>query len=96
MSPFPPAKNFITERGYKTAMFGKLHFVQQSKGFDEFKILTWSGDYYNPRFNYCQLATRLLPVMFTDITTTSTMDFGYKNRRMPKTLYVDVCCTHAQ
>ncbi len=31
-------------------MFGKLHFGNNPKGFDEFKILPAQGDYYNPDF----------------------------------------------
>ena len=34
--------------GYQTAMFGKLHFGNSPKGFDEFKILPGQGTYYNP------------------------------------------------
>jgi arylsulfatase A-like enzyme len=36
--------------GYQTAMFGKLHFGNSPKGFDEFKILPGQGTYYNPDF----------------------------------------------
>jgi len=36
--------------GYQTAMFGKLHFGNNPKGFDEFKILPGQGTYYNPDF----------------------------------------------
>lgn len=38
------------DAGYQTAMFGKLHFGNNPKGFDEFKILPGQGDYYNPDF----------------------------------------------
>lgn len=38
------------EAGYQTAMFGKLHFGNNPKGFDQFKILPGQGDYYNPEF----------------------------------------------
>ena len=38
------------DAGYQTAMFGKLHFGNNPKGFDEFKILPGQGTYYNPDF----------------------------------------------
>jgi len=38
------------ENGYKTAMFGKLHFGNNPKGVDEFMILPGQGSYINPRF----------------------------------------------
>jgi arylsulfatase A-like enzyme len=36
--------------GYQTAMFGKLHFGNNPKGIDEFKILPDQGFYINPDF----------------------------------------------
>jgi len=38
------------EAGYQTAMFGKLHFGNNPKGIDEFKILPDQGFYLNPDF----------------------------------------------
>ncbi|WP_430813525.1 sulfatase family protein [Carboxylicivirga sp. RSCT41] len=40
----------LHQSGYQTAMFGKLHFGNNPKGFDEFKILPGQGVYYNPEF----------------------------------------------
>jgi len=40
----------LHQAGYQTAMFGKLHFGNSPKGFDEFKILPGQGAYYNPEF----------------------------------------------
>ncbi|WP_430815108.1 sulfatase family protein [Carboxylicivirga sp. RSCT41] len=40
----------LQKAGYQTAMFGKLHFGNNPKGFDEFKILPGQGTYYNPDF----------------------------------------------
>ena len=37
-------------QGYETAMFGKLHFGNNPKGVDEFKILPGQGNYINPTF----------------------------------------------
>ena len=39
------------QAGYQTAMFGKLHFGNNPKGIDEFKILPGQGQYYNPDFH---------------------------------------------
>ena len=36
--------------GYQTAMFGKLHFGNNPKGFDDFLILPGQGSYINPLF----------------------------------------------
>ncbi|WP_434035580.1 sulfatase family protein [Formosa sp. 4Alg 33] len=41
----------LQKAGYQTAMFGKLHFGNNPKGIDEFKILPGQGQYYNPDFN---------------------------------------------
>jgi arylsulfatase A-like enzyme len=38
------------QEGYNTAMFGKLHFGNNPKGVDEFKILPGQGNYINPTF----------------------------------------------
>lgn len=40
----------LHDSGYQTAMFGKLHFGNNPKGFDQFKILPGQGVYYNPDF----------------------------------------------
>ena len=40
----------LQDNGYQTAMFGKLHFGNNPKGFDQFKILPGQGTYYNPDF----------------------------------------------
>lgn len=36
--------------GYQTGLFGKLHFGNEPKGFDQYKILPGQGVYYNPDF----------------------------------------------
>ncbi|MBK3516858.1 sulfatase family protein [Carboxylicivirga marina] len=36
--------------GYKTSIFGKLHFGNNPKGVDEFSILPGQGNYFNPDF----------------------------------------------
>ena len=40
----------LQDAGYQTAMFGKLHFGNNPKGIDQFKILPGQGSYYDPDF----------------------------------------------
>ncbi|TVZ60403.1 arylsulfatase A-like enzyme [Flavobacteriaceae bacterium MAR_2010_105] len=72
----------LQKAGYQTAMFGKLHFGNNPKGFDEFKILPGQGEYYNPRF-ITQKGDTIIEGYVTDITTDLTLDW-MKNRRNPK------------
>ncbi|MCW0483741.1 sulfatase [Prolixibacteraceae bacterium A06] len=65
--------------GYQTAMFGKLHFGNNPKGFDEFMILPDQGDYYNPDFITNRGDTAITGYV-TDIITDLTLDW-MKNRR---------------
>lgn len=65
--------------GYQTAMFGKLHFGNNPKGFDEFKILPDQGDYYNPEF-ITQKGDTTITGYVTDITTDLTLDWLKKRR----------------
>lgn len=60
--------------GYQTAMFGKLHFGNNPKGFDEFKILPDQGDYYNPEFITNKGDTTIKGYV-TDIITDLTIDW---------------------
>lgn len=71
----------LQKAGYQTAMFGKLHFGNNPKGFDEFKILPGQGDYYNPKF-ITQKGDTIIDGYVTDITTDLTLDW-MKNRRDP-------------
>lgn len=68
--------------GYQTAMFGKLHFGNNPKGIDEFKILPGQGQYYNPDFNTNEGQIHLEGYT-TDVITHETMDW-MKNRRDPE------------
>ncbi len=65
--------------GYQTAMFGKLHFGNNPKGIDEFKILPGQGHYYNPDFNTND-GRITMEGYTTDIIADLTMDW-LKNRR---------------
>ncbi len=73
----------LKKAGYQTAMFGKLHFGNNPKGFDEFKILPGQGDYYNPVFN-TQKGDTTITGYVTDIITDLTIDWLEKRRDTAK------------
>jgi len=73
----------LQKAGYETAMFGKLHFGNNPKGFDEFKILPGQGDYYNPVFN-TQTGDTTITGYVTDIITDLTLDWFEKRRDTTK------------
>ncbi len=73
----------LQKAGYQTAMFGKLHFGNNPKGFDEFKILPGQGDYYNPRFVTRESDTTITGYV-TDIITDLTLDWMEKRRDTAK------------
>ena len=83
LSPFDTTNTtfpqLLQQSGYQTAMFGKLHFGNNPKGFDEFKILPGQGDYYNPKFIGQQGDTTITGYV-TDIITDLTLDW-LENRR---------------
>ncbi|SNY99391.1 sulfatase [Flagellimonas pacifica] len=61
--------------GYQTAMFGKLHFGNSPKGFDEFKIVPGQGSYINPDFITTKGDTIQKTGYATDIITDFTLDW---------------------
>ncbi|MBC2839523.1 sulfatase [Robiginitalea sp. SC105] len=65
----------LQEAGYQTAMFGKLHFGNSPKGFDQFKILPGQGAYYNPEFITKDEGTIQVRGYVTDIVTDMTLDW---------------------
>ncbi|TBW28284.1 sulfatase [Gramella sp. KN1008] len=69
----------LQKAGYQTAMFGKLHFGNNPKGFDEFKILPGQGSYYNPKF-LTNNGDTIVTGYVTDIITDLTIDW-LENRR---------------
>jgi arylsulfatase A-like enzyme len=83
ISPFDTTNvtfpQLFQEAGYQTAMFGKLHFGNSPKGFDEFKILPGQGSYYNPDFITNQGDTTVTGYV-TDIITDLAIDW-LDNRR---------------
>jgi len=72
----------LQKAGYQTAMFGKLHFGNNPKGFDEFKILPGQGSYYNPKF-ITQKGDTIINGYVTDITTDLALDW-LEHRRVPE------------
>jgi len=63
------------ENGYKTAMFGKLHFGNNPKGVDEFMILPGQGHYINPDFIVTNGDTITKQGYVTDIITDVSLDW---------------------
>ncbi|WP_276390418.1 sulfatase family protein [Eudoraea chungangensis] len=78
LSPFDTTNitfpQLLQKDGYQTAMFGKLHFGNAPKGFDEYKILPGQGDYYNPKF-LTQKGDTTITGYVTDIITDLTLDW---------------------
>ncbi|WP_281614960.1 sulfatase [Flammeovirga sp. SubArs3] len=87
---FPFNKDNVTfpqifqEAGYQTAMFGKLHFGNNPKGFDQFKILIGQGHYYNPTFITKEEGKKDYKGYVTDIVTDMTLDWLDKERDKEK------------
>lgn len=67
--------------GYQTAMFGKLHFGNSPKGFDQFKILPDQGSYYNPDFITKNEGNIKVEGYVTDIVTDMTLDWLQNERK---------------
>jgi arylsulfatase A-like enzyme len=74
----------LQEAGYQTAMFGKLHFGNSPKGFDQFKILPGQGSYYNPEFITKNEGEIKINGYVTDIVTDMTLDWLSKERESEK------------
>ena len=73
----------LQKAGYQTAMFGKLHFGNNPKGFDQFKILPGQGAYYNPDFITKNEGEINVKGYVTDIITDMTLDW-LKTERKPE------------
>ncbi len=71
----------MQDAGYQTAMFGKLHFGNNPKGFDQFKILPGQGHYYNPDFITKYQGRIRVEGYTTDIITEMTLDWLEKERK---------------
>jgi arylsulfatase A-like enzyme len=70
----------LQDNGYQTAMFGKLHFGNNPKGFDQFKILPGQGHYYNPDFITKDSGRVNVQGYVTDIITDMTLDWLKEER----------------
>ncbi|PSL03794.1 sulfatase family protein [Cecembia rubra] len=71
----------LQQAGYQTAMFGKLHFGNNPKGFDQFKILPGQGAYYNPEFITKYEGNITVDGYVTDIITDMTLDWLENERK---------------
>jgi arylsulfatase A-like enzyme len=71
----------LQQAGYQTAMFGKLHFGNNPKGFDEFKILPGQGAYYNPDFITKHEGNIKVDGYVTDIITDMTLSWLEEDRK---------------
>ncbi len=71
----------LQSSGYQTAMFGKLHFGNNPKGFDQFKILPGQGWYYNPDFNTKYDGRINVEGYTSDIITDMTIDWLREERK---------------
>jgi arylsulfatase A-like enzyme len=71
----------LQKAGYQTAMFGKLHFGNSPKGFDQFKILPGQGAYYNPDFITKNDGNIKVDGYVTDIITDMTLEWLEKERK---------------
>lgn len=74
----------LKANGYQTAMFGKLHFGNNPKGFDQFKILPDQGSYWNPDFITKNEGKIQVEGYATDIITDFTLDWLDKERDINK------------
>ena len=71
----------LHDNGYQTAMFGKLHFGNSPKGFDQFKILPGQGTYYNPDFITKEEGRISMTGYTSDIITDMTLDWLNSERK---------------
>jgi arylsulfatase A-like enzyme len=76
------------EEGYQTALFGKLHFGNSPKGFDQFRILPGQGYYYNPDFITKYEGNITVEGYVTDIITDMTIDWLDKERDPNKPFFL--------
>lgn len=74
----------LQNAGYQTAMFGKLHFGNSPKGFDQFKILPGQGVYYNPEFITKNEGQIKVKGYVTDIVTDMALDWLRNEREKEK------------
>lgn len=73
-------------------MFGKLHFGNNPKGFDQFKILPGQGKYYNPVFITKDEGKIEVEGYVTDIITDMTLNW-LENERTKEDPFLLFTCT---
>lgn len=78
----------LQDGGYQTAMFGKLHFGNSPKGFDQFKILPGQGTYYNPDFITKYEGNIRVEGYTTDIITDMTLNWLDEERDTTKPFFL--------
>lgn len=78
----------LQDHGYQTALFGKLHFGNSPKGFDQFRILPGQGTYYNPDFITKKEGRIHLEGYTTDIITDMTLDWLKEDRDSSKPFFL--------
>jgi arylsulfatase A-like enzyme len=78
----------LHDAGYQTAMFGKLHFGNNPKGFDQFKILPGQGRYYNPVFITKDEGRVTIDGYVTDIITDLTLGWLENERDESKPFFL--------
>ena len=78
----------LHDEGYQTALFGKLHFGNNPKGFDQFKILPGQGHYYNPDFITKYDGKIKVEGYVTDIITEMTIDWLEEERDPDKPFFL--------
>jgi arylsulfatase A-like enzyme len=78
----------LHDAGYQTAMFGKLHFGNNPKGFDQFKILPGQGRYYNPVFITKDEGRITIDGYVTDIITDLTLGWLENERDESKPFFL--------
>jgi len=78
----------LQSEGYQTAIFGKLHFGNNPKGFDQFKILPGQGAYYNPDFITKKEGNVRIEGYTTDIITDMTLNWLEKERDPDKPFFL--------
>jgi len=78
----------LQQGGYQTAIFGKLHFGNNPKGFDQFKILPGQGNYYNPDFITKDEGKISVEGYTTDVITDFTLDWLQEERDPEKPFFL--------
>ncbi|MFC2115292.1 sulfatase [Bacteroidota bacterium] len=78
----------LQKAGYQTSMFGKLHFGNNPKGFDQFKILPGQGSYYNPDFITKYEGRVKIEGYTTDLITDMTLEWLKEERDDSKPFFL--------